>query len=135
MALHGNPYDGHTLEDALVQVERVGVNPTHAFVDMGYRGRGYEGSVQVHVDKRRRGKTARSLWRWMKRRTAIEPSIGHLKREHRMDRNRPKGTCGDRIKAILSAAGMNFWKLQRFAASFLHRLFLQFLLCQKASVY
>lgn len=44
-------------------VERVGVNPTHAFVDMGYRGHGYEGSVQVHVDKRRRGKTARSLWR------------------------------------------------------------------------
>jgi IS5 family transposase len=118
MALHGNPYNRHTLEDALLQVERVTVNPTHAFVDMGSRGHGYEVSVQVHVNKRRVRQTARSLWRWMKRRAAIEPSIGHLKSEHRMDRNRLKVTCGDRIKAILNAAGMDLWKLQRFAASF-----------------
>lgn len=99
---------------------------------MGYRGHGYEGAVQVHVDKRRRGKTTRSLWRWMKRRAAIEPGIGHLKREHRMDRNRLKGTCGDRINAILSAAGMNFQKLQRLAAALLRRLLLQLFLRQRA---
>jgi transposase, IS5 family len=51
-------------------------------VDMGYRGHGYSGAVEVHVDKRHRGRTAKSLWRWMKRRVAIEPGIGHLKREH-----------------------------------------------------
>jgi len=135
MALHGNPYDGHTLQDALSQVGRIAVNPTHAFVDMGYRGHGYEGTVQVHVDKRRRGKTARSLWRWMKRRAAIEPGIGHLKREHRMDRNRLQGTDGDRINAILSAAGMNFRKLQRFAAALLPRLLLRLFLCQRALGY
>jgi IS5 family transposase len=123
MAVHGNPYDGHTLSDTLSQVERISSMPDHAFVDRGYRGHGYEGSVEVHVDKRRRGRTAKSLWRWMKRRAAIEPGIGHLKREHRMDRNRLKGQEGDCINAILSAAGMNFGKLIRWAGDLL-RLFL-----------
>ena len=118
MAFHGNPYDGHTLKDALKQVQRIASLPEHVFVDMGYRGHGYSGEVKVHVDKRRRGRTAKSLWRWMKRRAAIEPGIGHLKREHRMDRNRLKGIEGDRINAILSAAGMNFRKLLRWAADF-----------------
>lgn len=55
----------------------------------------------------------------MKRRAAIEPGIGHLKQEHRMDRNRLKGVPGDRINAILIAAGLNFRKLLRFLADFL----------------
>jgi IS5 family transposase len=134
MAIHGNPYDGHTLTDALSQVERIAGMPKHVFVDRGYRGHGYTGDVQVHVDKQHRGKTIRSLWRWMKRRAAIEPGIGHLKRDHRMDRNRLKGTFGDRINAILSAAGMNFRKLQRFAAAFLRRFLLQYFGCQRAFV-
>ena len=115
-ALHGNPYDGHTLKDALEQVERLVQTPEHVFVDMGYRGHNYEGEGAVHVDKRRRGSTAKSLWRWMKRRAAIEPGIGHLKREHRMDRCRLKGIEGDQINAILGAAGMNFGKLLKAAS-------------------
>ena len=39
---------------------------------------GYTETVDVHVDKVRRGRTSKSLWRWMKRRAAVEPSIGHL---------------------------------------------------------
>jgi len=123
-AIHGNPYDGHTLKDALKQVERIARRPEHAFVDRGYRGHGYTGEVEVHVDTRRRGKTAKTLWRWMKRRAAVEPGIGHLKREHRMDRNRLKGIEGDRINAILSAAGMNFRKLLKWAADFLRQILL-----------
>jgi len=118
MAVHGNPYDGHTLADTLDQVKRIAKEPLHAFVDRGYRGHDYRGTTEVHVDKARRGRTAKSLWRWMKRRAAIEPGIGHLKREHRMDRNRLKGTEGDMVNAILSAAGMNFSKLLRWAAHF-----------------
>ena len=134
MAVHGNPYDGHTLKDALEQVQRVaGENPSHAFVDMGYRGHGYSGEIEVHVDKRHRGRTAKSLWRWMKRRAAIEPGIGHLKREHRMDRNRLSGVEGDRFNAILSAVGMNFHKLLRWAADFLRQIFCWLLLSQRTT--
>ena len=130
-AIHGNPYDGHTLPETLEQVERIAQLPQQVFVDMGYRGHGYSGPVEVHVDKRRRGRIAKSLWRWMKRRAAIEPGIGHLKREHRMDRNRLKGTLGDCLNAILSAAGMNFRKLLRWAAAFLRQIFSSWFSCQR----
>ena len=134
MAVHGNPYDGHTLKDALKQVKRVIREPEHAFVDMGYRGHNYRGDTEVHVDKRRRGRTAKSLWRWMKRRAAVEPGIGHLKREHRMDRNRLKGTLGDQINAILSAAGMNFKKLLKAAAFFLRQILIHLLVYQRTGL-
>ena len=134
MAFHGNPYDGHTLKEALKQVKRVIREPEHVFVDMGYRGHNYRGKTEVHVDKRRRGRTAKSLWRWMKRRAAIEPGIGHLKREHRMDRSRLKGVDGDRINAILSAAGMNLCKLLKWAADFLRQILLWFIFYQRTKV-
>ena len=118
MAVHGNPYDGHTLSEALAQVERITQKPQRAFVDRGYRGYGYRGDVEVHVDKVRRGRTPKSLWQWMKRRAAVEPSIGHLKQEHRMDRKRLKGKEGDRINTILSAAGMNISKLLRWLVDY-----------------
>jgi IS5 family transposase len=120
----GNPYDGHTLGAQLKQVDNlIGDRVSEAYVDMGYRGHDYEGAVTVRVDKRQRGKTPRALWRWMKRRAAVEPSIGHLKNEHRLERNRLKGIAGDAINAILSAAAMNFHKLLgAFWRTFLRRL-------------
>lgn len=120
---HGNPYDGHTLAKTLEQVAKLVRSPEQVFVDRGYRGHDYDGDIQVHVDKHRRGRTSKSLWRWMKRRAAVEPSIGHLKQEHRMGRNRLKGREGDRFNAILSAAGMNFRKLMRFIEAFFRQLF------------
>ena len=59
----------------------------------------------------------------MKRRAAVEPGIGHLKHEHRMDRNRLKGKHGDRINAILSAAGMNISKLLKWVAAYLRNFY------------
>ncbi len=101
----------------------IGGRVEEAHVDMGYRGHGYQGPVRVHIDKRRRGRTAPRRWRWMKRRAAVEPSIGHLKAEHRLERNRLKGSYGDAINAVLSAAAMNFHKLVRaFLRRFLRRL-------------
>ena len=108
----GNPYDGHTLNEQMKQVKNlIGDRVSEAHVDMGYRGHDNDGPVTVHVDKRRRGRTRPALWRWMKRRAAVEPSIGHLKSEHRLERNRLKGVEGNAINAILSAAAMNFHKL------------------------
>lgn len=131
MALPGNPYDGHTLRAALEQIERIALRrPGQVFADRGYRGHDYEGPIQVHVDRPRRGALPRRLWRWMKRRAAIEPGIGHLKHEHRMDRCRLKGFEGDAFNAILSAAGMNFRKLLARAAVFL-RLWLLGLLSRR----
>ena len=108
----GNPYDGHTLAEQMKQVKSmIGERVGEVHVDMGYRGHDYTGRATVHVDKRTRGRTPRRLWRWMKRRAAVEPSIGHLKVEHRLERNRLKGVAGDALNAILSAAAMNFHKL------------------------
>jgi IS5 family transposase len=120
----GNPYDGHTLAEQMKQVDNlIGNKVSKVHVDMGYRGHDYDGAVTVHVDKRSRGRTPRALWRWMKRRAAVEPSIGHLKSEHRLERNRLKGTAGNAINAILAAAAMNFHKLLgAFWRIFLFRL-------------
>jgi IS5 family transposase len=111
-ALEGNPYDGHTLQGTIDRiVSTSGIEPEHAYVDMGYRGYDYEGGCEIHVGRRRRGSVPKALWRWMRRRAAIEPSIGHLKEHRRMQRCRLKGTEGDKVNAVLSAAGMNFSKL------------------------
>jgi len=125
-ALPRNPYDGHTLSAAMKQVVRIsGVEPEYAFVDRGYRGHDYEGECAVHVDRVRRGKIAKSLWRWMKRRSAVEPGIGHLKHEHRMDKNRLKGTEGDMFNAVLSAASMNMSKLTKAIVNLLRLIYIR----------
>jgi len=108
----GNPYDGHTLAAQMKQVESlIGDRAGALHVDRGYRGHDYRGQAALHVDKRHRGRTPKALWRWMKRRAAVEPGIGHLKNQHRLERNRLRGTYGDAINAVLSAAAMNFHKL------------------------
>jgi transposase, IS5 family len=125
LCIKNNPYDGHTLKAQLEQVERLynkkeAVKTIH--VDLGYRGHDYAGPAEVLVDKRRRGETPKRIWKWMKRRAAVEPTIGHLKSEHRLERNRLRGLAGDTINAILSAAAMNFGKLLSFFLDFLLRL-------------
>ncbi|MGY4183000.1 hypothetical protein ACVIHH_008291 [Bradyrhizobium sp. USDA 4518] len=46
---------------------------------------------------------------------AVEPVIGRVKAEHRMDRNYLKGRLGDRINAVLATAGYNFGLLRWLA--------------------
>jgi len=113
LSLEGNPYDGHTLSKQIEQVRSiVGTDKVkEVYVDRGYRGHKHEGPENVTVDRERRGKIPKALWRMMKRRAAIEPMIGHMKSEHRLERNRLKGKVGNAINAIMSAAAMNFGKL------------------------
>ena len=120
ISLPGNPYDGHSLEECVNQIERISPQkPEMIFTDQGYRGHGMQrDGITVHVDKKRRGKTSRRLWKWMKRRSAVEPGIGHLKQEHRLNRNRLAGAEGDMANVILSASGMNFHKLLRHLRAF-----------------
>ena len=47
----------------------------------------------------------------MKRRAAIEPTIGHLKSDHRLIRNYLKGVEGNQANVVLAAAGYNLAKL------------------------
>src|SRR5699024_7920189 len=111
-ALPGNPYDGHTLTGALAQVTQLtGTSPKYAFVDQGYRGHKHDGLTQIHIAGRIPKRAKRSFKRWLKRRAAIEPTIGHLKQDNRLQRNHLKGTEGDAINVILAAAGYNLAKL------------------------
>jgi IS5 family transposase len=114
-ALHHNPFDGHTLKGALQQAARlVGWKAQNAYCDKGYKGNPKQiGDTAVHLASRRKSSMKPSEWRWFKRRSAIEPVIGHMKQDHRMDRNYLKGTAGDKMNAILAACGFNLRKLLR----------------------
>jgi len=110
--MEGNPYDGHTLSDTLTTVERVtGVAVADAYVDKGYRGHGYTGGAAVHIAGQRKKNATRTERKRRRRRSAIEPKIGHLKSDHRMGRCFLARLCGDAINAILAAAGSNLRKL------------------------
>jgi transposase, IS5 family len=114
----GTPYDGHTLKTTLKQTERLtGRTPQHAYTDGAYKKHDYQGECEIHVDQKRRGTLPKATWTWLKRRAAIEPTIGHLKDNKRLDRNRLKGSLGDALNVIFSAAGLNFAKLFKAIAS------------------
>lgn len=113
-----NPYDGHTLAKTIASVQtNTGVNVAAAYVDKGYRGHDYEGAGTIHIaGGSPRGLTRTQLKR-RRRRSAVEPKIGHLKQDHRLGRCFLKGLIGDAINAVLAAAGSNLRKLlNRLAA-------------------
>lgn len=121
-AVHGNPYDGHTLKPAIDQMERLtGVRPKQACVDRGFKGKAnHPDDVEVYLSGRRG--LPRRLKALLRRRAAIEPVISHLKHDHRMERNHLLGTAGDRINAMLSGCGFNLRKLLRALARILFGL-------------
>jgi IS5 family transposase len=109
-ALPGTPYDGHTLAEALEQVETLtDQRPELAVVDRGYRGHGVT-KTQVLISGQRRGLTP-SLKTLLRRRSAIEPEIGHMKTDGRLARCPLKGTSGDAIFAVLCGCGHNIRKI------------------------
>ncbi len=91
-----------------------GLNRTVAIVDLGYRGREVDGVQVLHCGK---AKTlTRRQWRWIKRRQAVEPVIGHLKDDCRLRRCRLKGAQGDALHVLGCAAGYNLRWLLRWIA-------------------
>ena len=115
-ALPGNPYDGHTLARVIPAIEALlGNTIERLHTDAGYRGHNAppEYKFKVYTAKQKRRVTPQ-IKREMRRRSAIEPVIGHLKSEHRMDRNYLAGRHGDASNAILAAVGYNFRRLIRW---------------------
>ncbi|MGH9914803.1 MAG: IS5 family transposase [Pyrinomonadaceae bacterium] len=115
-ALPGNPYDGHTLATVIPDMETLAGNTLQRiFADKGYRGHnappGYKFGVFIAGQKRR---VTQKIKRQMRRRSAIEPVIGHLKSGHRMGRNYLWRRAGDAINPVLAAAGYNFRLLIRW---------------------
>lgn len=110
MALPGNPYDGHTLATVIPDMEKtIGNGITRILADAGYRGHNAPLSHKFRIftsgEKRRMTPATK---REMRRRSAVEPVIGHIKKGHRMNRNYLSGPQGDAINAALAAAGYNF---------------------------
>ena len=105
-AYHGNPYDGHTLSSNLTAaISNTNTIPEHAFVDRGYRGHD-EDRLTVYLSGQKRGVTP-GIKKWLKRRSAIEPIIGHMKQSHGLGCCRLKGKVGDQINALSAAIGYN----------------------------
>ena len=108
----GNPYDGHTLASQLEQVEGLtGIQPKQCFVDKGYRGNKIKSGTTIYVSGQKRGVKTRHMKAALKRRSAIEPEIGHMKKQGKLGRNYLSGLLGDEMNAILSGAGHNIRKL------------------------
>lgn len=106
-ALPGNPYDGHTLKDMIAATERLtGCSIERAYVDKGYRGHDTENPHRVFISGQKRGVFG-IIKRELRRRSAIEAVIGHLKTDGHLGRCHLKGPEGDAANAVLSAAGHN----------------------------
>jgi transposase, IS5 family len=118
MNFSNNPYDGHTLPPVLEQVEDItGLRPQSVFCDRGYKGKKMIKGTSIFLPgapkKDYTPCQKRKMRQNFRRRVAIEPVIGHVKNDFRMDRNYLKGIIGDAINAFMSAAAFNFRKLLR----------------------
>ena len=126
-ALGLDPGDGHTLKTVLPDIEALtGAGISRVLANAGYKGHNAPLAHKFHVfttsmssplpclhhfhvftTGQKRGITPQ-IKRQMKRRAAVEPVIGHIKNEHRMNRNWLAHAQGDAANAILAATGYNF---------------------------
>jgi IS5 family transposase len=123
-ALPGNPYDGHTLATVIPDMEAlVGNTIARILADKGYRGHNAppDYKFRVFLSGQKRGVTPQ-IKRELRRRSAVEPVIGHLKAEHRMDRNYLWYRRGDATNAVLAAVGYNFRRLIRWLRILLRQI-------------
>lgn len=110
--LPDNPYDAHTLSKSIVGTEAITkVVVTEAAVDKGYRGHDTKGSAVIRIAGSSNAGLSRAERKRKRRRSSVEPVIGHLKSDHRLGRCFLKGRIGDKLNGIGSAAGFNIRKL------------------------
>jgi len=112
----GNPHDSNTIEPLLDQMERIlQYKPQEVVYDRGGRGKTQINGVQISTPnkplKRDSVYAKRVKRKKFRRRAAIEPVIGHLKKYFRMEQNYLHGDKSPKINALLAAAGWNFKKM------------------------
>lgn len=118
-ALPDSPYDGHTLRDVIDRTETLtGCPIERAYVNKGYRGHDAQNLRRVLISGQKRGVFG-VIKRELRRRSAIEPIIGHLKTEGHLGRGDLRGRAGDAANVILSAVGHNFRRILAWLREFL----------------
>ena len=116
----GNPYDGHILSAVLEQAtnltQDLSVTLKQVVADLGFRGVDADNPDKQIIHRGRFKSLSPQQKGWLRRRQAVEPAIGHLKSDHRMDRCWLQGTLGDALHTISCAAGYNLrWLLRAIA--------------------
>ena len=115
MAFDSNKFDGHTLPEVLLQLKRLhALNPAVGLCDRGYKGKSKINDTRIL----RPGTTTRDtdsayqalMRKRFRKRAGIEPVMGHLKSDHRLNRSYLKGFEGDPINVLMAAAAFNFRK-------------------------
>ena len=109
-SFHGNPYDGHTLDQTVSELRKLSPETSKIFVDLGYTGHNFKEKGKVFTAKTKKALSTDDK-KMQKRRSAIEPIIGHLKNFGRMGRNYLKGIIGDIINPLISAVGLNLRRI------------------------
>lgn len=128
----GNPYDGHILSAVLEQAtnltQDIAVKLKHIVVDLGFRGVDADNPGKEIIHRGKFKSLTKQQKGWLKRRTAVEPAIGHMKSDHRMDRCWLQGALGDALHSISCAAGYNLrWLMRAIARLGIGPVFLRLL--------
>ena len=128
----GSPYDGHILSAVLEQAtnltQDLAVKLRHIVVDLGFRGVDADNPDKEIIHRGKFKSLSKQQKGWLKRRTAVEPAIGHLKSDHRMNRCWLQGALGDALHSISCAAGYNLrWLLRAIARLGIGAVFLRLL--------
>ena len=106
-SLPGNPYDGHTLAGVVDGTEALtGRKIERVYADKGYRGHNTTNPRRVFISGQRRGVMG-IIKRELRRRSAIEAVIGHLKNDGHLGRCFLKGWHSDASNVVLNAVGYN----------------------------
>lgn len=140
LCLGNNEYDGHTLGQVLEQTQRLyAYSPENVIADRGYRGIKKIGNTNILTPNTKHKNQSiyeqRKLRTLFRRRAKIEPIIGHVKSDHRMERSFYKGLEGDRTNVLLACAAWNFKKLMKKLAKAFSLPFLAVVLLLKDTLH
>ena len=118
-SFEGNPHDSKTIEPLLDQIEsNFKHTPKEVIYDRGGKGIKQIGHTKISTPdykplKRDTEYQRRSKRKKFRRRAAIEPVIGHLKTDFRMNQNYLWGKNSPQVNAFLAATGWNLKKMMK----------------------